>query len=123
MKSFVATRYARRQLEVEVGSSSRIAELEEKVSTLQKEKNDLKASLASVRIRVETSIKQLDEACGRAKEAEDAAKATEDRCQSAEELVRIFRQVVANGALPLQREMHSLLERFGIDAPPLAVRT
>ena len=78
MKSFVAARCARRQLEVEAGSSSRIAELEEKVSTLQKEKNDLEASLASVRIRVETSIKQLDEACGRAKDAEDTAKAAKD---------------------------------------------
>ena len=57
MKSFVATRYARRQMEVKIGSSSRIAELEERVSALLKEKNDLEASLASVRIRAETSIK------------------------------------------------------------------
>ena len=51
---------------------------------------------------------------------EDAAKAAEDRCQSAEELVGIFRQAVANGAFPLQVEIHRLLERFGIDDPPLA---
>ena len=57
LKSFVAARCARMQMEVEVGSSSHIAELEERVSALQKEKNDLKASLTSVRIRAETSIK------------------------------------------------------------------
>ena len=66
LKSFVATRYARRWMEVEVGSSSRIAELEERVSALQKEKNDLEASLASVGIRAEISIKQLEEARDRA---------------------------------------------------------
>ena len=65
---------------MEVRSSSCIAELEERVSALQKEKNDLEASLASVHIRVKTSIKQLEEARNRAKAAEDAAKATEDRC-------------------------------------------
>ena len=105
---------------MEVASSSRIAELEERVSALQKEKNDLEASLDSVRIRAETSIKQLAEARGWAKATEDAAKAIEDCCQSAEELVKIFQQAVADGALPLQSEMHSLLECFGIDAPPLA---
>ena len=77
LKSFVAARCAQRHMEVEVGSSSRIAELEERVSALLKEKNDLETSLASVRIRAETSIKQLEEARGRAKDAEDAAK---DRC-------------------------------------------
>ena len=56
LKSFVAARCARRWMEVEVGSSSRIAELEERVSALQKEKNDLEASLASVHIRAEISI-------------------------------------------------------------------
>ena len=60
LKSFMAARCARRQLEVGVGASSCVAELEERVSALQKEKKDLKASLASVRIRVETSIKQLE---------------------------------------------------------------
>ena len=34
LKSFVAARCARRQLEVEAGASSRIAELEERVSAL-----------------------------------------------------------------------------------------
>ena len=57
LKSFMVARYARRQMEVEVGSSSHIAKLEERVSTLQKEKNDLEASLASVHIRAEISIK------------------------------------------------------------------
>ena len=51
---------------------------------------------------------------------EDAAKAAEDRCQSAEELVGIFRQAVADRALPLQSEMHSILERFCINGLPLA---
>ena len=74
MKSFVAARCARRQLEVEVGASSRVLELEERASALQKEKKDLDASLASVRIRAETSIKQLEEARDRAKSAKDAAK-------------------------------------------------
>jgi hypothetical protein len=94
-------------------------ELEERVSALQKEKKDLKASLASVRIRAETSIKQLEEARDRAQAAEDAAKTAEDRCKNAEELVGVFQQAVADGALPLQSEVHKLLERFGIDAPPM----
>ena len=55
---------------------------------------------------------QLEEARGRALAAEEAAKA-------AEELVGTFRQAVADGALPLQVEIHRLLEHFGIDAPPL----
>jgi len=77
---------------------------------LQKEKTDLEASLASVRIRAETSIKQLDEARDRAKAAEDAAKAAEERCKSAEELVKAFRQAVTNEAVPLQSEVQSLLK-------------
>ena len=48
LKSFVAARCARRQMEVEVGASSRIAELEERVAALQREKTELEASLASV---------------------------------------------------------------------------
>ena len=79
LKSFVAARCARRQLEVEVGASSWVAELKEMVSVLQKEKKDLKASLASVRIRAEISMKQLDEAHDRAKAAEDVAKIAEKR--------------------------------------------
>ena len=90
------------------------------VSSLQKEKKDLEASLASVRIRAETSIKQLEEAHSKAKAAEEAAKAAEDHCQSAKELVGIFRQAIADGAFPLQVEIHRLLECFSIDAPPLA---
>ena len=79
LKSFVAARYAQRQLEVEVGASSRVAEFEEMVSVLQKEKKDLEESLASVRISAETSIKQLDEAHDLAKAAEDAARTAEER--------------------------------------------
>ena len=79
LKSFVAVRCARRQLEVEVGASSWVAELEEMVSVLQKEKKDLEESLASVRISAETSIKQLDEAHDLAKAAEDAARTAEER--------------------------------------------
>ena len=120
LKSFVAARCARRQLEVDVGASSRVAELEEMVSALQKEKKDVEASLASVRIRAETSIKQLSEARERATAAEDAAKTAEEGRKSAEELVKAFRQVVSSEVVPLQSEVHSLLERFGIDAPVLA---
>ena len=120
MKSFVAARCAQRQLEVEAVASSRVAELEEMVSTLQTEKKDLELSLASVRIRAETSIKQLDEARGRATAAEDAAKNAEEGRKKAKELVKAFRQAVVNEAVPLQSEVHSLLERFGIDAPVLA---
>jgi len=36
LKSFVAARCARRQLEVEAGASTRVAELEEMVAVLQK---------------------------------------------------------------------------------------
>ena len=79
LKSFVAARCAQRQLEVEVGASSRVAEFEEMVSVLQKEKKDLEESLASVRIRAGTSIKQLDEAHDLAKVAEDAARTAEER--------------------------------------------
>ena len=39
LKSFVAARCARTQLEVEIGASSWVAELEEMVSVLQKEKS------------------------------------------------------------------------------------
>ena len=78
LKSFVAARCARRQLEVDVGASSRVAELEEMVSALQKEKKDVEVSLASVRIRAEISMKQLDEAHDRAKAAEDVAKTAEE---------------------------------------------
>ena len=84
MKSFVAARCAQRQLEAEAGTSSRVAELEEMVSALQNEKKDLEASLASVRIRAETSIKQLDEARGKATAAEDAARTTEEGWKRAE---------------------------------------
>jgi peptidoglycan hydrolase CwlO-like protein len=85
-------------LEAEAGASSRVAELEEMVSALQKEKKDLEASLASVRISAETSIKQLDEARDQATAVEDAAKTAEegrkkaeDGHQKAEELVKAFR--------------------------------
>ena len=78
LKSFVAARCARRQLEVEAVATSRVAELEEIVSALQTEKKDLEASLASVRIRAETSIKQLDEAHRQAAVDEDAAKTAEE---------------------------------------------
>ena len=71
-------------------------------------------------IRVETSIKQLDEARDRAKPTEDAAETTEERRKSAEELVKVFQQAVTNEAVPLQSEVHNLLDRFGIEAPPLA---
>jgi hypothetical protein len=107
-------------MEVEVGASWSVVELKEKVAALQKEKTNLEASLASVRIRAETSTKQLEEARGKAQTAKETAKAAEDRCQSAEELVGIFRQAVADWAFPLQVEIHRLLERFSIDAPPLA---
>jgi len=79
LKSFVAACCARRQMKVEVGASSRVAELEERVSALQREKNEHEASLASVRIRAETYIKQLEEARGWAQAAEEAAKVSEDR--------------------------------------------
>jgi len=42
------------------------------------------------------------------------------RHKSAEELAKAFRQAVTNEAVPLQSEVHNLLERFGIEAPPLA---
>ena len=79
LKSFVAARCTQRQMKVEVGASSRIAKLEDRVSALQREKTELEASLASVQIRVETSIKQLEEARGWAQAAEEAAKVSEDR--------------------------------------------
>ena len=44
----------------------------------------------------------------------------EERCKNAEELVEVSRQAIADGALPLQSEVQKLLERFGIEAPPLA---
>jgi len=44
-----------------------------------------------VRIRAETSIKELDEACDRAKAAEDAVKIAKEHRKSAEELVKAFR--------------------------------
>ena len=72
------------------------------VSALQKEKKDLEASLASVRIRAETSIKQLDEARGKATAAEDAAKTAEVGRKKAEELVKAFRQAVVNEATPFR---------------------
>ena len=100
MKSFVAARCARRQLEAEAGTSSRVAELEEMVSALQQEKKDLEASLASMHIRAETSIRQLDEARGKASAAEDAAKTAEEGWKKAEELARTFRQAVVNEATP-----------------------
>ena len=78
MKSFVAARCARRQSEAEAGASARVAELEKMVSALQKEKQDIKASLASVRIRAETAIKQLEEARGKAIAVEDNAKAAKE---------------------------------------------
>ena len=74
----MAARCARRHLEAEAGSSSQVAELEEMVSALQQEKRELKAPLASVRIRAETSIKQLDEARVKATAAEEAAKIAEE---------------------------------------------
>ena len=43
-----------------------------------------------MRIRAETSIKQLDEACDRAKAAEDAVKIAKEHCKSVEELVKAF---------------------------------
>ena len=120
LKSFVAARCARRQLVAEAGTSSRVAELEKMVSALHQEKRDLEASLAFVRIRAETSIKQLDEAREKATAAEEAAKTAEEGRRKAEELVTVFRQAVVNEATPLQSEVHHLLERFGIEAPPLA---
>ena len=74
LKSFVAACCARRQLEVEAVATSRVAELEEMVSALQKEKKHLEVSLASVRIRAETDIRQLDEARDQTTAAEDVAK-------------------------------------------------
>ena len=94
-------------MEVEVGASSRVLELEERASALQKEKKDLDASLASVRIRAETSIKQLEEARDRAQAAEDAAK-------TAEELVGVFRQAIADEALGTFR--HRCPQMTGEDA-------
>jgi len=107
-------------LEAEAGTSSRVAELEEMVSALQQEKKDLEASLASMHIRAETSIRQLDEARAKALAAEDAAKTAEEGWKKAEELARTFRQAVVNEAMPLQSEVHCLLEHFEIESPPLA---
>ena len=120
MKSFMAARCARRQLEAEAGSSSWVAELEEMVSALQQEKRELEALLASVRIRAETSIKKLDEARVKATAVEEAAKIAEEGYKKAEELVKAFKKAIVSEAAPLQSEVHCLLERFGIDAPPLA---
>ena len=123
MKSFVAARCARRQLEAEAGTSSRVAELEEMVSALQKEKKDLEASLASVRIRAETSIRQLDEARDQATAAEDVAKTAVEGRKKAEELVRAFRQALVNEATPLQSEVHNLLEASASKPRHFLVRT
>jgi hypothetical protein len=57
LKSFVATYCAQRQMEVELGASLRVAELEEKLSALEKKKADLEGSLASARSQAETSTK------------------------------------------------------------------
>ena len=100
MKSFVAAGCARMQLEAEVGASSRVAELERMVSALQREKKDLEAPLASVRIRAETSIKQLNEAREQATAVEDAFNTAEEGRKKAEELVRAFRRAVDNEATP-----------------------
>ena len=78
-------------MEAEAGTSSRVAELEKMVSALQQEKRDLEASLASMRIRAETSIKQLDEAREKATAAEEAVKIAEEGRRKAEELVTAFR--------------------------------
>ena len=53
-------------------------------------------------IRVETSIKQLDEARDKATTAEDAAKIAEEGRRKDEELVRAFRQAVVNEATPFR---------------------
>ena len=90
--------------------SSRVAELEEKLFVLEKEKTDLEVSLASARSQAETSTKQLEEARERARVAEDTAKTSEARRQRAKETVGLFQQAVAEGALPLQCEVHKLLE-------------
>ena len=73
-----------------------------------------------MRIRAETSIKQLDEAREKATAAEEAAKTAEEGRRKAEELVTAFRQAVVNEATPLQSEVYPLLECFGIESPPLA---
>ena len=77
------------------------------VSALQKEKKDFEVSLASVRIRAETSIKQLDEVHGQAAVVEDAGKTAEEGRKKAkegrkraEELVEAFRQAVVNETTP-----------------------
>ena len=98
LKSFVAGCCAQRQLEAEAGSSLQVAELKKMVSALQQEKRDLEASLASVRIRADTSIKQLDEVREKATAAEEAAKTAEEGRRKAEELVTAFRQAVVNEA-------------------------
>ena len=97
------------------------------VSALQKEKQDIKASLASMRIRAETAIKQLEEARGKATAVEDNAKAAEEGRKmaeegrkKAEELVENFRHAIVNEATPLQSEVHNLLDHFGIEAPLFA---
>jgi len=107
-------------MEVELRASLCVAELEEKLSALEKEKADLEGSLASARSQADTSTKKLEEAQERARVADETAKTSEARRQSAEETVGFFRQAVAKGALLLQCEVHKLLERFGLDASPLA---
>ena len=51
-----------------------------------------------MRIRAETSIKQLDEAREKATAAEEAAKTAEEGQRKAEGLVTAFRQAVVNEA-------------------------
>ena len=57
LKSFVAARCARRQLEIERGEASRVAEMEECIALLEREKANLEFSLSFIRTRAESSLK------------------------------------------------------------------
>ena len=78
-------------MKLELGASSRVSGLEEKIAALEKEKADLEASLTIARSEAENSSKLLDEAHQRAEAAEEATKVAEARRERVQQTVELYR--------------------------------
>lgn len=127
LKAYVTARCVSRQLRMDGGKGSRIAELEERLALLEEEKTGLQGDLATARTEAEKKSGELDAALLQARAAEDAKsraeaaqKHAEERRARGKETIKAWYEALSTGSDAVQAAVHELLEKHGLRPLPLS---
>ena len=123
LKAFMAARCAARQLAAEDSSKVVVADLEAKVASLEKEKEELQMRLDRSAEEKATLTMELLASADRAVKVEDAARAAKLLAEDAEKRrdlmqkrLRTFKEAIKTGSEKLQEELPGLLARYELVA-------